>query len=166
MRTFASRQCADYVHASYMYMRVQARRAWYVTFAVGRRCLQYPSRDGPAMPQSLTSISIAKKAVVRDQISESSISERVRLCDAHMALPMVCNDIPCDIPERDPPRTYTRTYILCDNRSSIQIICREGCMLIFYMLLSLLLMFNYQWQIQKFTKGGSATGAQNTPESF
>ena len=23
----------------------------------------------------------------------------------------VCNDIPCDIPEHDPPRTYVRTYI-------------------------------------------------------
>jgi len=29
---------------------------------------------------------------------------------------MVCNDIPYDIPERDPPRTY----VLCENRSSIQ----------------------------------------------
>jgi len=29
---------------------------------------------------------------------------------------MVCNDIPCDIPERDPPRTY----VLCEKRSSIQ----------------------------------------------
>ena len=33
---------------------------------------------------------------------------------------MVCNDIPRDIPERDPPRTYARTYVLCENRSSIQ----------------------------------------------
>ena len=35
-------------------------------------------------------------------------------------IPMVCNNIPRDIPERDPPRTYVRTYTLCENRSSIQ----------------------------------------------
>jgi len=46
-----------------------------------------------------------------------SVSECVRLCDTHMAhtyiVPMVypvfvwvCNDIPRDIPERDPPHTY------------------------------------------------------------
>jgi len=42
--------------------------------------------------------------------------------------PPLCNDspsdIPRDIPERDPPRTYVRmhvrTYVLCENRSSIQ----------------------------------------------
>jgi len=33
---------------------------------------------------------------------------------------MVCNDIPRDIPERDPPRTHVRTYVICENRSSIQ----------------------------------------------
>ena len=32
----------------------------------------------------------------------------------------VCNNIPHDIPEHDPPRTYVRTYILCENRPSIQ----------------------------------------------
>jgi len=32
----------------------------------------------------------------------------------------VCNDIPHDIPECDPPCMYVRTYILCENRSSIQ----------------------------------------------
>jgi len=30
MRIFASRQCADYAHTSYIYMRVQVRRAWHV----------------------------------------------------------------------------------------------------------------------------------------
>jgi len=33
---------------------------------------------------------------------------------------MVCNDIPRDIPECEPPRTYVCTYVLCENRSSIQ----------------------------------------------
>ena len=44
---------------------------------------------------------------VRD-LSESSVSE----CVTHIwpiPMPMVCNDIPRDIPERDPPRTYIRT---------------------------------------------------------
>ena len=54
-------------------------------------------------------------------LSESSISECVRLCDAHgLYLAMVCNNILRDIPERGPPRTYVRTYILCENRSLIQ----------------------------------------------
>ena len=33
---------------------------------------------------------------------------------------MVCNNILRDIPERDPPRTYICTYVLGENRSSIQ----------------------------------------------
>ena len=44
---------------------------------------------------------------VRD-LSESSVSEFV----THIwpiPMPMVCNDIPCDIPERDPPCMYIRT---------------------------------------------------------
>ena len=32
----------------------------------------------------------------------------------------VCNDIPHDIPERDPPHMYVITYVLCENRSLIQ----------------------------------------------
>jgi len=32
----------------------------------------------------------------------------------------VCNDIPCDIPECNPTRTYVRTYILGEDRSSMQ----------------------------------------------
>jgi len=32
----------------------------------------------------------------------------------------VCNDIPRDIPERDLPRMYVRTYVLYENRSPIQ----------------------------------------------
>ena len=56
--------------------------------------------------------------------SSIHLSEGVRLCDTHMAvLPMVCNNIPRDIPERDPPRMYARTYVhtyFVKNRSSIQ----------------------------------------------
>jgi len=57
--------------------------------------------------------------------SSVHVSECVGLCDTHMAVwPMVCKNIPCDIPERDPPRmyvcTHVRTYVLCENRCSIQ----------------------------------------------
>ena len=41
-------------------------------------------------------------------------------CVTHIwPIPMVCNDILCDVPERDPPRTYVHTYSH-ENRSSIQ----------------------------------------------
>ena len=37
-------------------------------------------------------------------------------CVTHIwPIPMVCNNIPCD-----PPRMYVCTYVLCENRSSIQ----------------------------------------------
>jgi len=39
---------------------------------------------------------------------------------AHTMVYPVCNDIPRDSPERDPPCTYVRTYVLSENRSSIQ----------------------------------------------
>ena len=59
--------------------------------------------------------------------SSVHLSECVRLCDTHTCMAvwsMVCNNIPRDIPERDPPCTYActhvRTYVLCENRSSIQ----------------------------------------------
>ena len=35
-------------------------------------------------------------------------------------IPMVCNDIQRDSPECDPPSTHVHTYVLCENRSSIQ----------------------------------------------
>jgi len=39
---------------------------------------------------------------------------------AHTMVYPVCNDIPRDSPERDPPCTYVRTYVLSENRSLIQ----------------------------------------------
>ena len=39
-----------------------------------------------------------------------SLSKAASDCVTHIwPIPMVCINIPCDIPERDPPRTYIRT---------------------------------------------------------
>jgi len=50
---------------------------------------------------------------------------KVSDCVTHIwPIPMVCNNILRDIPERDLPRMYVHThvctYVLCENRSSIQ----------------------------------------------
>ena len=67
----------------------------------------------PRWPHRATSISIAKEHRHPWSISESSVSECVRLCDTHMVYiySMACNDILRDIPERDPPRMYVHTYV-------------------------------------------------------
>ena len=87
MRIFASRQCADYVCASYMYVGAAGEvHAAHVTFAVGPReekLFVVSKPQWPPTPLSPTSISITKEAVV--QISESSVTECVRLCDTHKA---------------------------------------------------------------------------------
>ena len=72
MRIFASHQCADYARASYAGAG-EARMAR-VTFAVGEAsCLVFVVSK-PRWP----------RCVVRN-LSESSVSECVRLCDTHMA---------------------------------------------------------------------------------
>ena len=69
--------------------------------------------------------------ICMQQFIMSSVSHELNLnvsdCVTHIwpiPMPMVCNDILCDIPEHDPPRTYARmyarTYVLSENRSSIQ----------------------------------------------
>ena len=72
MRIFASRQCADYAHTSYVYVGAGEVRVARVTFAIREAvCTVVVSKPRwPRHPQS---------------ISESSVSECVRLCDAHMA---------------------------------------------------------------------------------
>ena len=86
MSIFASRQCADYARARHMLVLV--RRVWHVLcFAVGEAsCLvfvvskpRWPPCRRPRPPSPSP-----KNAVVRD-LSESSVSECVRLCNAHMA---------------------------------------------------------------------------------
>ena len=67
MRIFASRQCADYACTSYMHTRAGEAR-------VGESVCTTVSK--PRWP---------RRAVVHDQYPESSVSECVRLCDAHMA---------------------------------------------------------------------------------
>ena len=74
MRIFASRQCADYARASYA--GAGEARVARVTFAVGEAsCLVFVVSK-PRWPRC---------AVVIRDLSESSVSECVRLCDAHMA---------------------------------------------------------------------------------
>ena len=106
MRIFASCQCADYVHTSYADSGEACMAC--VTFAV-----EAVSHNSPSAPSSRPPSPSSKNAVIYNQLhvhlSESSISECVRLCDAHMAY--VRNDILHDIPESDPPCTYVRTYV-------------------------------------------------------
>ena len=71
---------------------------------------------GPATPLSLTSI--AKECRhLRSILSRAYLN--VSDCVTHIwpiPMLMVCNDIPRDIPKRDPPRIY----VLSENRASIQ----------------------------------------------
>jgi len=90
MRIFASRQCADYARASYA--GAHEARVARVTFCCRPReasCLVFVvfkplyamaplrRRSGPPSP--------SPKNTVVHYLSESSVSECVRLCDAHMA---------------------------------------------------------------------------------
>jgi len=54
-----------------------------------------------------------QRTLSSNHLSEWSISECVRMCDAHMAytyvVPTVCNNIPC---EHDPPHIYVHTYFV------------------------------------------------------
>ena len=122
---------AQTTRARYICSRVQVRRAWHVrvTVAVGAVFSVRSIQAAMAPLPRPTSASIVKERCRPRSISESSVSESVRLCDTHIPaygrpISVVCNDIPRDIPERDPPRTYirthARTYVLCENRSPIQ----------------------------------------------
>ena len=78
----------------------------------GVSSIQAASRDGPAAPSSPTSISIAKEYCC-PPIYLSWAYLNVWDCVTHMwPIPMVCNSIPCDIPEHDPPRTYVHMYLV------------------------------------------------------
>jgi len=105
MRIFASRQCADCVRAENAGAG-EAHMACYVCeFAI--EAVWCCSIQAAMAPSSPTSISITKE---HRTVSESSVSECVRLCDAHIKsygpyLYPVCNDIQRDIPECDPPHT-------------------------------------------------------------
>jgi len=81
-------------------------RVAHVTFSVGEAvwCLWYPSCDGPArLPSPLP-----KNTIVRDQYLSRAYL-KVSDCVTHIwPIPMVCNDIPRDIPECHPPRTFVR----------------------------------------------------------
>ena len=88
-----------------------------VTFAVGRPeklfGVRYPSRDDSNVPSSPTSISIAKERCrLPIYLSQAYLNVSDCVIMTHIwPIPMVCNNIPRDIPECDPPCTYVRTYI-------------------------------------------------------
>jgi len=119
MRIFASCQCADYAHASYMRGRGQVRHAWHMLHLLYEKLFgvcsiqaaMAPLRRRPRPPSPLP-----KNVVVRDlRRAYLNVSD----CVMHIwpiPMPVVYNDIPRDIPERHPPCTY----IFCENRSSIQ----------------------------------------------
>ena len=78
---------------------------------------------GPTVPSSSTSIYITKERHRPRSISESSIYECVKLCDAHiyglylwyvMAFRMKFLSVTHHV------HTHIHTYILCENRSLIQ----------------------------------------------
>ena len=121
MHIFASHQCTDYVCASYAVAgEACMARVTFVGLGEAVWFKYYPSRNGTATPSSPTSISIAKGRC-HPPIHLSRAYLNVSHCVTHIwPIPMVCNNIPHDIPERDLPRMYVRTYILCENRSSIQ----------------------------------------------
>ena len=123
MRIFALLQCTDYVRTSYM--RVEVRREWHLLRLVQEKLFGVcsiqaampPLHHHPRPPSPSP-----KNTVVRD-LSELSISECVRLCDAHMAYTYVWYITTFRITFLSVTHhVHTRTYIriLCENRSSIQ----------------------------------------------
>jgi len=94
----------------------------YVCCRPRRSCLVFvvSKPQWPAAPSSPTSISIVKECCY-PYIYLSRAYLNMSDCVTHIwPIPMVCNDIRRDIPKHDPPPTYVRTYILCENRSLIQ----------------------------------------------
>ena len=128
MRIFVLCQCTDYARVSYTCMWVQVRRAWHVlrllqarrsclVFVVSKlqwpRCAIIPDLHRQRTP-----------SIVHD-LFESSVSEYVRLCDAHMAY--ICLSYMyvttfrvTFLNKTHHIRMHVRTYVLCENRSSIQ----------------------------------------------
>ena len=120
MRIFASRQCTDYVRASYAGAG-EARMAR-VTFCcrpIGdASCLVFVVSK-PRWPRCavVPDLHLHRQRTASSAIYLSRAYLNVSDCVTHIwPIPMVCNNIPRDIPERDPPHTY----VLCENRSSIQ----------------------------------------------
>ena len=83
MRKDASRSCADYGRALYMRPGAGEARVARVTIAV-RAVFSFRSIQAAMAPLPRpTSASIVKERCRPRSISESSVSECVRLCDAH-----------------------------------------------------------------------------------
>jgi len=118
MRIFASRQ--SYARASYA--GAGEARVARVTFDVGsEKLFGVCSIQAAVAPLRPRPPSPSRQRTPSSAIYLSRAYLNVSDCVTHIwPIPMVCNDIPHDIPERDPPGTYVRTYVLCENRSSIQ----------------------------------------------
>ena len=112
--------CASLPRASARasYVGTSEVRMTRVTFAVGRprtrrSCLVLVVSE-PQWPHGaiVPSLYLRRQRMLSSaHLSELSISESVRLSYAHNygLYHMACNNIPCDIPECDPPRTYIHT---------------------------------------------------------
>ena len=129
MCIFASRQCADYAHVSYAGAG-EAHMAR-VTFAVGSGEAQslfgVCSVQAIMAPPHCYSLHLHCQRTAINCIYLSRAYLNVSDCVMHIWPSLwpwvrahVCNDLLHDIPERDPPCTYIRMYVLCENRSSIQ----------------------------------------------
>ena len=106
MCIYASCQCADYA-------RVLCRCRWGArsTFYIHGIATMAPLCHHPRPPSPSP-----KNSVIRTSIWV----EHIWVCHI-WPIPMVCNDIPCDIPECDSPCTYARRYVLCENRSRFRV---------------------------------------------
>ena len=113
MCIFALRQCADYAHVSYMWVQMRCCVAR-VKFAVGSRsCLVFAA---------MAPLHCCPRPPSPSPIKECRAYRTVWCAYGLYLWPWVghmyvINDIPRDIPERD---YYVRTYVLRENRSSIQ----------------------------------------------
>ena len=108
MCIFASHQCADYAYAGAGEAHVAC-----VMFAVEA---VWPHR---AIVPNLHLYHHRMLSSAMNYFSRAYLN--VSDCVRHIwPIPMVYNDIPHDIPECDPLRTYAPTYVLCENKSSIQ----------------------------------------------
>ena len=112
MRIMPRASAADYARASYA-GEVEARVA---KCLLSLSSLVFVLVSKPRWPRRtvIPDLHLHRQRTPSAHLSELSISECVTidyLCLwCHIRpMPMVCNDIPRDIPERDPPRTYART---------------------------------------------------------
>ena len=109
----ACMSCASAQTMHMCLMRVQLRRTWHMLRSLGSLVFVVSK---PRWPRHavIPDLHLHRQRTLPTHLSELSISECVTIdyLWCHIwPIPMVCNDIPRDILERDPPRTYARTYV-------------------------------------------------------